>query len=111
MMPKTTTPPPNDPNDPAVCYHDSADNILYWHCPVCDDTHHIPTTSCWTWNRSITHPTITPTIIIHPLDPIKRCAFTITDGVIYYQSKGRAEGRIEMMEAVKVEVGEVGDAE
>jgi hypothetical protein len=51
-------------------------------CPGCE-THHAPEVrgaKAWTWNGSLTSPTLSPSILVNRDDPAARCHSFVRDG-------------------------------
>ena len=70
--------------------HESQTMVLAFNCPGCGYQHAFtvgPTTDCrprWLWNRSMTAPTFTPSLLCNKDLPENRCHSFVTDGRIQF---------------------------
>lgn len=64
----------------------TVDGMLFWHCPGCKGNHGVPIEGghAWGWNKSLTSPTLSPSVLVWAQDMTKRCHFFIKEGKIVF---------------------------
>ncbi len=66
---------------------DKTQDVWVFHCPGCKYGHSIRTKGaepCWQWNGNPDKPTATPSLLIFPKDPERRCHLFIKDGQLEF---------------------------
>lgn len=79
-----------------VVHSDGSTYGIRWNCPGCGEPHVVPTTGprAWGFNGDLERPTLTPSILVHPIAPVPetgfpgtpRCHSFVTDGRIAFCS-------------------------
>lgn len=63
------------------------DEVWIFQCPGCKYGHSVrikgPGT-CWTWNNDPNKPTVSPSLLVAPTDPDRRCHSFVTNGFIKF---------------------------
>lgn len=78
-------------NDVAKLAEGKSGQVLLYQCPGCKETHGADvngsrnslTGASWTWNGSLTAPTLTPSVNVSPDGP-RRCHHFVRDGRIEF---------------------------
>jgi len=75
----------------AHCDADAEEIELMFHCPGCKGFHSyrikgLPGRPVWTWNGSLTAPTLEPSLLINGSRPESRCHLFLRNGIVEFLS-------------------------